>query len=137
MGSPMMVVCGGFCAVAAVLLFFFSSRVLAGNLNFVLPGLHHKPAWDLPTKARACRNAGIIYCILACFFFAGSPLLSALRHTAVGRWAARCFAHGRYHARRSLCPTVRLRGRKGSDLSDETSDLEELDNRAWRPVIAR
>ena len=133
MGSGFLA-CATFCALAAVLLFFFSFRMSgSAALCFAIPAAEHK--WDLNAKARACRNAGVIYAILAGLLYAGSPLYGMVRHTRFGRWLARCCSQSRQRARHNLCPGMRLPGRKGSDLSDSCED--EPDSRVWRPALDR
>lgn len=133
-GSGLMLSCGVFCALAAVLLFFICYRMggFGGEpaLWIRIPAAEH--GWDVQSKSRACRNAGIIYSILAGLLFAGTPVYDALRRTPLGRSLARCCATSRMHARRGLCPGMRIPVRKGSDLSDDTQASDEYDGRRWR-----
>ncbi len=90
-----------------------------------------KHGWDLDEKARACKNAALVYLVLAIVFFAGSPLLAAFKKTAVGRRFFRwCWQSGR-KARDGFCPGIPLR-RKGRDSDDSGS---ELDSSEFRPIL--
>jgi hypothetical protein len=74
-----MVFCVGFCLLTAAVAFLFSWMMGSCQLTtFRVPAIENQ--WDLETKARACRNAGMMYLFIALALVARSMFRQPVSH---------------------------------------------------------